>query len=81
MIVDPATDWSEEQLLEAHVGPKASFYGLRTHRWAYAEYVTGEKELYDLDVDPYEMQNVAKDPAYAVIVGELSARTQELLSR
>ena len=31
----------------------------------YAEYITGEEELYDLRKDPYELRNVASDPAYA----------------
>ena len=32
----------------------------------YAEHSTGEKELYDLQKDPFELQSRHNDPAYAV---------------
>ena len=35
------------------------YVGVRTTRWSYAELVTGEKELYDLATDPYQLTNVA----------------------
>ena len=37
---------------------------IRTQGYMYAEYNTGEKELYDLRLDPYELQNRDNDPAY-----------------
>ena len=37
------------------------------------------EELYDLTVDPYQMKNVAKDPAYESTRAELSAQLQEYL--
>ncbi len=76
---DVAPPWPQEQLLEAHTaGPKGSFYGLRTDRWKYAEYATGERELYDLAVDPYEMQNLAKRPEFAEVMATLSLRVAAL---
>ena len=76
---DGAPSWPQEQLLEAHaVGPKGTFYGLRTDRWKYAEYGTGERELYDLAVDPYEMENLAKRADHAAVVAELSDRVAAL---
>jgi arylsulfatase A-like enzyme len=35
------------------------------------EYPTGFVELYDLERDPWERQNVADDPAYAAVRAEL----------
>lgn len=35
------------------------FHALRTTRYTYLELVTGEKELYDHRVDPYELDNIA----------------------
>jgi hypothetical protein len=32
---------------------------VRTTRWSYAELLTGEKELYDLATDPFQLTNVA----------------------
>lgn len=37
------------------------------------------EELYDLRADPYEMQNLATDPAFAEIRAQLSARLMEVL--
>lgn len=36
-----------------------AFEGLRTDRYLYLEYVTGERELYDLETDPYQLRNEA----------------------
>ncbi len=47
--------------------------GVRTARYAYIERDTGEKELYDLDSDPYELQNRAGDPSYAAAQSALAA--------
>ncbi len=40
-------------------GPPQGFAGLRTHRLKYVEHRSGERELYDLAVDPYELRNLA----------------------
>ena len=37
------------------------------------------EELYDLSADPYQMQNVATDPAYESTKVELSAQLHEYL--
>ena len=39
--------------------------GVRTARWKYVRYSTGDAELYDLDADPNELENLIRDPAYA----------------
>jgi N-acetylglucosamine-6-sulfatase len=36
-----------------------AFQGLRTARYTYVEYSTGERELYDLSTDPQELDNLA----------------------
>ena len=33
----------------------------------YAEYKTASRELYDLQNDPYELQSLQNDPAYAPV--------------
>jgi arylsulfatase A-like enzyme len=63
-------------VLEA--GPKTvdgpmTFTGLRTERYTYIEYATGERELYDLQKDPYELQNLAGDPGVAGVQRALAA--------
>lgn len=41
------------------------YWAIRTPDLKYVELKTGEKELYDLVADPYEMDNRSGDPAYA----------------
>lgn len=40
-----------------HVAP--TFWGLRTERFTYVEYPSGERELYDDDADPSQLRNLA----------------------
>lgn len=39
-----------------------SYRGVRTRRWLYVEYRNGERELYDLARDPYELHSIHADP-------------------
>jgi arylsulfatase A-like enzyme len=50
------------------------YEGLRTRRYKYIEYDDGERELYDLHRDPYEVVNVAGRPAVRGIQRRLAAR-------
>ena len=43
-------------------------------QWKYAELSTGEKELYDMVNDPWEMTNVASLPQNAALIADLSAQ-------
>src|SRR3954452_13816193 len=55
------------------------YKGVRTDRYTYAVYTeTGEEELYDRHKDPYQLSNVAKDPAYAAIKKRLAAKLIKL---
>ncbi len=38
-----------------------TYCGVRTERFLYALYATGEQELYDLEADPYQLENLARD--------------------
>jgi N-acetylglucosamine-6-sulfatase len=58
-----------------HVGASPPFWGLRTERFKYVELSTGEKELYDLHRDPYELHNRADKPNQV----ELQAALEEQL--
>jgi arylsulfatase A-like enzyme len=44
------------------VAPPKNYYGIRLGRYKYIEWPDGEKELYDINRDPYELNNRAKDP-------------------
>jgi N-acetylglucosamine-6-sulfatase len=45
--------------------------GIRTSRYSYFRYNTGEGELYDLDKDPNQMRSVFGEPRYAAVQAEL----------
>jgi hypothetical protein len=56
--------------------PPIGYLGVRTDRYLFANYGTGEKELYDLQKDPFELQNQAGNPVY----GSAQNALQRLLS-
>jgi N-acetylglucosamine-6-sulfatase len=55
-----------------------AYCGVRTHRYSYVLYNTGEEELYDLTRDPWEVSNAAHDPAYASTRSRLRTRALRL---
>ena len=75
--------WSVQRddiVVEGGPFDKASqeFVGLRTPRYQFSVYGNGEEELYDLQTDPYELENRAGDPEFAAIKAELAARLERL---
>jgi N-acetylglucosamine-6-sulfatase len=54
------------------------FEAIRTRRYLYVQYDSGEQELYDLPRDPYELQSRHADPAYAHLRAGLAARLTAL---
>ena len=54
-----------------------TFCGIRTTRYKYLLYQTGEEELYDLERDPFELTNLAARPAFSSLLGELRARERQ----
>jgi N-acetylglucosamine-6-sulfatase len=83
LLDDPDQPWRQSFLIEhGELGlqellPGGSFEAVRTARWTYVEHRYGERELYDLDRDPYQLENLAEhaDPS---LVDELSLRLAEL---
>jgi N-acetylglucosamine-6-sulfatase len=93
LLEDPETPWRrafllERRQLEAQVIERsklpareledaARFSGIRTARWTYVEHGTGERELYDLRADPFQLDNIAAkiDP---MAIAALSKRVAAL---
>ncbi len=68
-----ASTWRSQILLE-YQAPSLTprFWAVRSEQFKYVELETGEKELYDLVNDPYEMQNQAGQPAFATVQAALA---------
>jgi N-acetylglucosamine-6-sulfatase len=55
-----------------------AYSAIRTRDDMYAQYPDGERELYDLKADPWELQNIAGTPAAASVEQSLAARLRSL---
>ena len=92
LLLERGGDLERDAILQSH--PLASdaglmmppWYGLRTTaahglgRWHYVEYATGERELYDLTADPWELDNRAGLPEYAQEQRDLRRKLDEILA-
>jgi arylsulfatase A-like enzyme len=56
------------------------YFGVRdvARGYTWVEYETGERELYDLNADPHQLESRHDDPAFAGLRNELHARLVEL---
>jgi hypothetical protein len=69
-------NWRTNFLVEhAVVTSQAPAYcAVRNQRYMFVKYADGEKELYDLSTDPYELNNLAGEAAYGDVVDHLYSR-------
>ena len=80
-------DWRDSVLIEYYsdtVWPrlvKMGYKAVRTDRWKYIRYVDleGMDELYDLEADPYELDNLIDDPKAREPLAKLQAELDRLL--
>jgi N-acetylglucosamine-6-sulfatase len=77
-----ASDWRTAIMNEQPLGgasPAPPYHALMTRRYTYVEYATtGEKELYDRALDPYELESKHEDAGYADTLAALSLRLHTL---
>jgi arylsulfatase A-like enzyme len=75
--------WRRDFLIEhlrmpRHGNPEIPTYcAIRSVRWKYVRYETGERELYDLRRDPYELENVASVPGRTRLLRRMERRLIE----
>src|SRR6185436_15776347 len=81
LALDPDLEKDRALLIEGFShGRRAqlAYAGLRTGRWQYTEYETGETELYDLQADPHELDSRHAAPQLAGVRAALAARLEKL---
>ncbi|HYH54172.1 MAG TPA: sulfatase [Solirubrobacterales bacterium] len=61
------------------VAPPKDYVGIRLGPYKYIEWPSGEKELYDINKDPNELNNVVRDPNLSPIRAFLRAHLTELV--
>lgn len=75
----PSVDAWRKQVLLTTTGLGGLTYGLRTNNMMYNKIeATGEEELYDIIADPFELTNLANNPAYASTKSALAVKLQVL---
>jgi arylsulfatase A-like enzyme len=73
VVKHPLIDRNRNLLVE-----EPTYSAIRTQRYVYAEYRNGDRELYDLQNDPYELQSLHNAPAYAPVRQALKTRLHSL---
>lgn len=87
LMADETVPWRDRILYEYFQGyydaAVPTMFGVRTERWKYITYpeLQGDiYELYDLERDPYELDNLIDDPDYTATIVELGASLRQQLA-
>ncbi len=87
---NPATttwDGPEAALSMSYGGPASNneidrqHWAVRTERWRYIRYNTGDEELYDHESDPNEWTNLASSPEYKAIKASMRKTMEKMIAR
>ncbi len=81
LLEDPSAPWSRDLLLEnrGSGGAKMRYWSVRSSDgWEYSEYDNGERELYDLNADPFQLESRHGQAATAAKQAELAAKLAAL---
>ncbi|MEM7531161.1 MAG: sulfatase-like hydrolase/transferase [Chloroflexota bacterium] len=76
MLGETVSDWPDSVYCESH-GEVWGYFSqrmVRTKRWKYVYAAHTKDELYDLQVDPAELNNLIDDPAFVDVLSEMKAR-------
>jgi arylsulfatase A-like enzyme len=76
ILTNPAATIKDAAFTLVTRGPKLHGQSVRTARWRFTLWSDGQTELYDHDLDPEELHNVANQ--HTPVVQELTARLQSL---
>lgn len=87
LLANPETDWRDHVFIEHYKDGEAddpsglstripTYWAIRTDKWKYVEYINGDRELYDMVNDRYELENLASRPEYAELIQSFSEQIQ-----
>jgi N-acetylglucosamine-6-sulfatase len=81
-VLEGDAPWRSDFLVEHLEGtnPVPTYCAVRSERWMYVRYATGEEELYDLIADPHELENLAAGPVDRPVLEDRRARLRDLCS-
>lgn len=77
LIAGTSVEWRTGFLVE-HWKPGQEHSAVRTRAWLYVEYANGDRELYDMERDPFQNDSRHADPAFAAVQRRLSRRIESL---
>lgn len=69
------SDWRQSQFYTYWGAPP--HYGIRTKRYTYLKMATHPPELFDREVDPHQLHNVASKPEYKTAIAQLEKELQQ----
>ena len=80
LLEDRTSTWRRDFLIEHLEGTNrvTTYCAVRSTRWKYVRYATGEEELYELETDPLELENLAYGSAMEQTLTRLRTRLREL---
>jgi len=79
LLTGAGTTWRSDFLVEhMNLLRVPSLCGVRSERFMYVHYATGEEELYDLENDPYQLENAVHDPELDDVLRNLRTREKQL---
>lgn len=72
--------WRDKLIIENWIryGP---YIGVRSDRYLYVEWENDRSELYDMDIDPYQLENQAENSKYGQVISDMQDFIEQLSIR